>query len=60
MVVDVNSPIVPLDVAFLPVDVALNALLDDSVTASSLVRDEDVDLEALDARAHSSFVDVLR
>ena len=48
VVVDVNSLFFPLDVAILLVDVALDAFLDDNFVVSSLVRDEDVDLETLD------------
>ena len=54
VVVDVNSPFFPLDGAFLPVDAALSALLDD-ISLSSLVRDEDANLEAPDVHFHSSF-----
>ena len=50
-----NSPFLPLDVAFLSVDVALDAFLNDNFVVSSLVRDADVDLKALDVHFHSSF-----
>ena len=56
VVVDVSSPFFPLDVPFLSADVVLEALEDDTFVVSSLVRDEDVDLEALDVHFHSSFV----
>ena len=55
VVVDVNSPFFPLDVPFLSDDVVLEALEDDNFVVSSLVRDEDVSLEALDVHFHSSF-----
>ena len=60
MVVDVNSPFFPLDVAFLLVDVALDALLDDNFVVSSLVCDEEGDLEGLDVPSHSDFARCLR
>ena len=53
VVADVNSPFFPLDVPFLSDDVVLEALEDDNFVVSSLVGDEDVSLEALDAHFHS-------
>ena len=55
-----NSPFFPLDVPFLFANVVLEALVDDEFVASSLVCDEDVDLEALDVHFHSSFARCLR
>ena len=52
---DANSPFFLLNVAFLLVDVVLEALVDDIFVVSSLVRDDDVDLETFDVRFHSDF-----